>query len=159
VEENLSRIPFSPQEEHTISSMARWMRFMAVVGIVGSILLLLFAVLGVGLYSAAHGLAESSPNWVKLQKFIDEAGWLVYLVLAVFLLAAAVALWQNFALYHAGDYFDLVARTDVADQDYLARGLDKLRTYFKIQVLIVLITVAVAFGTALTMVATTRHVQ
>jgi magnesium-transporting ATPase (P-type) len=159
VEEKLSRIPFTREEELTISSMARWMRFMAVVGIVAGILMLFFVVLGVGLFSAARGLGQASPKWTELDKFFNQAGAWLYVLLAAFLLAAVVSLWQNFALYHAGDYFHLVAGTDVADLDYLSRGLDKLRTFFKIQVLVAVITVVVAFGTALVLLAVTHHVS
>jgi hypothetical protein len=159
VEEKLSRIPFTREDEQTVISMARWMRFMAVVGIVGGILMLVCLVLGVGLFAAAQELAQSSPKWAELKGLFEQAGPLLYLMLAVFLLMAIAALWQNFALYHAGDYFNLVARTDVADLDYLARGLDKLRLFFKIQVLVVIVTVAVAFGTALALPAVIRHSQ
>jgi hypothetical protein len=157
VEENLSRIPFTREEEETISSMARWMRFMAVVGIVSGFLILFVLVLGAGLIAAGQELGESSSKWADLKKLIDETGLLLYCILAIFLLMVIAALWQNFALYHAGDYFNLVARTDVADLDYLARGLDKLRIFFKIQVVVVLVTVAVAFGTGLAMLAVIRH--
>jgi hypothetical protein len=157
--ENLARIPFTRDEEQTISSMARWMRFMAIVGIVGGSLMLFLVVLGVGLFSATRGLSQSSPKWGDLDRFFNEAGPWLYFLLAVFLVAAVCALWQNFALYHAGDYFNLVARTDVADLDYLTRGLDKLRTFFKIQVLLVLITVVLAFGTALVLLAVTHPVS
>jgi hypothetical protein len=155
VEERLARIPFAPQDEETIASMARWMRFMAVVGIIAGILLAFTVVVGIGLVSAGQSLGES-PQWADLRRVLNEAGQWLYGLLAVGLLAAAVTLWQNFALYHAGDDFNLVARTDVADLDYLARGLDKLRTYFKIQVLVVVVTVAVAVGTALAVLAVTR---
>src|ERR1043166_1637135 len=37
----LSRIPLSKEEELTVGSMARWMRFMAVVGICGALFMLL----------------------------------------------------------------------------------------------------------------------
>ena len=157
MEENLSRIPFTREEEETISSMARWMRFMAVVGIVSGFLILFVLVLGAGLIAAGQELGESSSKWADLKKLIDETGLLLYCILAIFLLMVIAALWQNFALYHAGDYFNLVARTDVADLDYLARGLDKLRIFFKIQVVVVLVTVAVAFGTGLAMLAVIRH--
>jgi hypothetical protein len=159
VEEKLPRIPFTRAEEETIGSMARWMRFMAMVGIVGGILMLFFAVLGAGVVAALHQLGQSSPKWVTVNRLFEDAGSWLYIMFAAFLLAAIVALWQSFALYHAGDYFNLVARTDVADLDYLAAGLDKLRTYFKIQVMIVIIAVAVAFGTALAMLTVIRHVQ
>jgi hypothetical protein len=134
------------------------MRFMAVVGIVGGFLLLGVLVLGIGLLSAARGLGESAPQLAGLLKALDEAGPWLYFLLAVVLLAAVAALWQSFALYHAGDHFDLVARTDDADLDYLARGMDNLRTYFKVQVLVVLVTAVVALATALVLVAVTRPV-
>lgn len=159
MEEKLSRIPFTREEEQTIYSMARWMRFMSVVGIAGCILMLFVLVLGVGLFAAGQELGQSSPKFAEVKRFFDQAGLLLYLLLAVFLLAAIANLWQNFALYRASDEFGLMARTDIADVDYLAHGLDKLRTFFKIQVLVVLIAVAVAFGTALTMVAVLSHAQ
>lgn len=157
MDENLSRIPFSRVEEQTIASMARWMRFMAVVGIVGGFMLLFFAVLGLGLVAMAQGLGDDSPKWAERLRSINETGGVLYALLAVFLLAAIVSLWQNFALYRAGDHFHAVAVTDVADLEYLSRGLDRLRIYFKVQVLIVVVTVATAFGAALTLVALGRH--
>jgi hypothetical protein len=156
VPENLSRIPFTREEEETILSMTRWMRFMAVVGIVSGFLILFFLVLGIGVFSAAGGLRGSLPHQAELQRFLDQMGPWVYLMLGAFLVAALAVLWQNFALFHASDSFTLMARTDVADLDYLSRGLDQLRTFFKIQVLIVLVTVLTAFGTALALVAAWR---
>jgi hypothetical protein len=157
VEEDLARVPFTREEEQTIASMARWMRFMAVVGIVGALLLLFFAVLGVGLLSAVWGLGESSPEGAERRRVLADAAPWLSLLLAAVLVTAAAALWQNFALYRASDYFNLVARTDLADLDYLARGLDRLRVFFKVQVLIVVVTVVVAFGAALAVLAVTRH--
>jgi hypothetical protein len=155
----VERVPFSRDEEQTISSMARWMRFMAVVGIIGGIMILVSLVLGIGLHSATRSLSVSSTDWAKLQKVFDELGPTLYFVAGAFLLVAVISLWQAFVLYHAGDYFNQVAQTDVADVDYLARGLDKLRTYYKIQVLVVLVTVAVAFGAGATLAVLTRQGQ
>lgn len=124
---------------------------MAVVGIVGGFLLAFFAVLGIGLVSAASWGREASPQ------VIQDFGPLLYLMLAIFLLAGAAALWQNFALYHAGDSFQAVAETDVADVDHLADGLDRLRLFFKIQVLVAVVTVVVAFVAGLALVALTER--
>ena len=115
MEGNLARIPFSPQEEETIASMARWMRFMAVIGLIGGILMAFAVLVGIGVVSAGQGLAEASPQWAEVRRTLDRAGPWLYGLLAVGLLAAAVSVWQNFVLYHSGDYFQLVARTDVAD--------------------------------------------
>jgi hypothetical protein len=155
--ENMSRIPFSAAEEETISSMARWMRFIAVLGIIGGILMLVVVVVGVGLFSAAHGFGANVPRWGEVERFLEATGPLIYVMLVVALLVVAVTLWQNFSLYHAGDFFDRVARTDVADLDYLASGLDRLRMYFKIQVLAVVVFVAVSFVTAFATVAVISH--
>jgi hypothetical protein len=157
MDEQLSRIPFSRAEEQTINSMARWMRFMAVVGLIGGFLILFLVVLGIGLFAAFRGMGDASPKLGNLNQFFEQAGEWLYFLLGVFLLVAIVTLWQNFALYHAGDYFHQVASTDVADVDNLAHGLDRLRTFFKIQVLVVLITVVAAFVAALAMLAFTRH--
>jgi hypothetical protein len=157
VAENLSRIPFTRAEEETIRSMARWMRFMAVVGIVVCILMLFFVVLGAGLFSAGRGLVQASPKWAEVERFFEDVGSWLYVLLGVFLLAAIVSLWQNFALYHAGDSFHLVADTDVADVDYLTQGLDKLRTFFKIQVLVAVISVVVAFVVGLALLAISQR--
>ena len=157
MDEPLSRIPFSRDEEHTIGSMARWMRFIAVVGIVGASLILLVLLVAAGVYSGAQSLTESSPAWAKVQAFIETTGPLIYLVAAAFLLATAVSFWQNFTLYHAGDDFNMVARTDTADLDYLSRGLDRLRVFFEIQVMVVFATIAIAVGTALVILAMLGH--
>jgi hypothetical protein len=70
-------IPFTREEEQTIRSMARWMRFMAVVGVVAATLMLFLVLLGVGLVSAGHGLGQSSPKWAEVERFFDQAGsWL-----------------------------------------------------------------------------------
>ena len=42
----------------------------------------------------------------------------------------------GFVLYQAADDFDRVARTDVADQDYIAAGVAQLNTYFKVSILL-----------------------
>jgi hypothetical protein len=157
VDEQLSRIPFSRADEQTINSMARWMRFMAVVGLIGGFLILFLVVLGIGLFAAFQGMGEASPKLGGLNQFLEQAGEWLYFLLGVFLLVAIVTLWQNFALYHAGDHFHQVASTDVADVDNLAHGLDSLRTYFKIQVLVVLIAVIAAFVAALAMLAVLHH--
>jgi hypothetical protein len=155
--DKLSRIPFTVAEEDTISSMARWMRFIAMLGIIGGILMLVLVVLGIGLFSTTHGLGEASPKWAEVERFLASAGPLLYVMLAAALLMVAISLWQNFALYNAGDFFNRVARTDVADVDYLSSGLDRLRLYFKIQVRVVVVAVVVGFVTAFAMIAVISH--
>src|SRR4051812_33891633 len=100
----MPRIPLSVEEEHTVTSMARWMRFMAVVGICGSLFMLLLVVLGAGIYSTVQSMAKAAadPEWAKIQAFLASHGWIPYLLGAVFLVAAGISLWQNMILYHAG---------------------------------------------------------
>lgn len=138
--ESLSRVPLSLEEEHTVGSMARWMRFMAVVGICGGFAMLFFLVLGTGLYSV-HVFSYIGPTsdarWAKIAAFMASSGAMPYLLICAVLLVAFVTLWQNMVLFHAGDDFHVVTTTDTADLDYLAKGLDRLRLFFKIQVLAV----------------------
>jgi hypothetical protein len=154
----MSRIPLSLEEEHTLGSMARWMRFMAVVGICAALAMLLIIVLAIGVFSMTHAVPgpASDPREAKIQAFLASAGPLPYILAAAFLVAAGVALWQNMILFHAGDDFHLVTTTDTADLDYLAHGLDRLRTFFKIQVLTVAVAVTVAFVAGIVAVALMR---
>ena len=156
--EPLARIPLTLEEEHTVASMSRWMRFMAIVGICGALVMILVVMLAIGVYSSLHGIdaPTSDPRWPRIQAIIIASGTLPYALGGAFLLAAAVALWQNTILFRAGDDFHLVATTDTADLDYLALGLDRLRTFFKIQVLTAVIAVAVAFVTGVVIVGLMR---
>ena len=151
--EPLSRVPLSLEEEHTVGSMARWMRFMAVVGICGGLIMLFVLLLASGVYSSLHALVRvgpaTDPRLAKIADFIASNGAMPYLVGGVLLVTAVVILWQNMILFHAGDDFHLVATTDTADLDYLSRGLDRLRSFFKIQVLAVVVAVSLTLVTAL----------
>jgi len=151
--EPLSRVPLSLEEEHTVGSMARWMRFMAIVGICGGLVMLFFLVLGTGLYTSARVLSRigptSDPRWAKIAAFMTSSGVIPYLLVLAFLVVALVTLWQNMVLFRAGDDFHLVATTDTADLDYLAKGLDRLRLFFKIQVLAVIVALSLTLLTAL----------
>src|SRR4051812_32917036 len=98
----MPRIPLSAEDEHTVSSMSRWMRFMAVVRICGSLFMLLLVVLGSGIYSTIQRMAKSAsdPEWVKIQAFLATHAWVPYVLGFVFALAAGISLWQNMILYH-----------------------------------------------------------
>jgi hypothetical protein len=125
------------------------MRFMAVVGICAGFVMLFVLVISAGVYSSLHALVRigptTDPRVARVAAFMASNGVMAYILGCVLLLAAAVTLWQNMILFHAGDDFHLMATTDTADLDYLARGLDRLRSFFKIQVL----AVAAAFSLAL----------
>ena len=153
VPESLTRVPLSLEEEHTVGSMARWMRFMAVVGICAGFVMFFVLVLGAGVFSSLHALVRvgptTDPRIARIAAFMASSGVMPYLFGCVLLVAAAVTLWQNMMLFHAGDDFHLVASTDTADLDYLARGLDRLRSYFKIQVLAIAAALTLALVSAI----------
>jgi hypothetical protein len=153
VPEPLSRVPLSLEEEHTVGSMSRWMRFMAVVGICGGFVMLFVLVLVTSVYSGFHALFRvgptTDPRAAKIAAFIASNGAMPYVLGCVLLVAAGITLWQHMILFHAGDDFHLMATTDTADLDYLARGLDRLRSFFKIQVLAVIVALSLTFVTAL----------
>ncbi|HXG13151.1 MAG TPA: hypothetical protein VNK04_25560 [Gemmataceae bacterium] len=147
----LSRVPFRADEEAMIASMARWMRFIAVYTIIVGFLLF-FVVLVIAVFlSVAQGAEDRSL--ARAREFIEAHAAPLIVLVAAALAAAVVVTWSGFVLYQAGDNFSLVARTDLADQDYLARGFEKLRVYYMIQVLtvvfFVIIALLVVFSTVL----------
>jgi hypothetical protein len=71
----------------------------------------------------------------------------------VILAVSGMTIWAGGALHQAGEDFKLVASTDVADQLYVARGLDRLRLFFKLEVLkaaLGLVLVALFIGLVVT---------
>lgn len=138
----LQRIPFGTKEELMVQSAARWMRFMAVVQIVGSLL----GILGVLIFGVVwKALVESELAKrfsAETQLFIPEGLGTIVLVMCVFLgVTMLVALWAGSLLYGAADRFDRVAKTDEADQDYLAEAFAKLKTFFVVEAAFALLTV------------------
>jgi hypothetical protein len=135
-EQALSRIPFLRRDELMILSMSRWMRFIAAVKIIGGFLtvfVLLVALIFVGI-----GASTGRPELGKLEQFVAENRlllgglWIFAMILAV----AGTVL--GYVLYHAADDFDRVARSDEADQDYVANGLLRLKIYIQVSILLAL---------------------
>jgi hypothetical protein len=145
----LSRIPFLRRDELMILSMARWMRFIGAVKVVGSLLttfLLLVALIFVG-----AGMSTGRAEFGKVERIVSE-NRLMFSVLGLFALALSVAgAVLGYVLYQAADDFDQVARSDEADQDYIASGLLRLKMYFQVSILLGIATalIGVAAGAVL----------
>lgn len=110
------RIPFDPSDERAIASGATWAIVSAVVSTVSSLLSVLVA-------GSAGGDQE------------DLLGEIIGLVITIISSA-----W----LFQAGMLFRKVATTDVADQKYLIAGFAKLRSYFRLVVILVIIALCFA---------------
>jgi hypothetical protein len=142
----LSRIPFRVRDELMIISMARWMRFIGVIQILAGLVAGFFLL--VGLIYAGAALGTDRPALGELGRLI-AASPLTCFVLGIFGLVLAVAgTLLGFVLYQAADEFERVARSDVADQDYLTAGIVHLKTYFKVTILlnVAALLVAIAGG-------------
>jgi hypothetical protein len=87
------------------------------------------------------------PAFGRLHSQLNTAGPGIYALMIALLVAGGVAVWAGTVLYRSGDDFNNVARTDLADQDFLARGLDRLRLFFKIQVLMTVFWALVSVAT------------
>ncbi|HZW31018.1 MAG TPA: hypothetical protein VFF52_09945 [Isosphaeraceae bacterium] len=149
-ERALSRIPFRVRDELMIISMARWMRFIGVIKVVGGLLTGFFLLVGV-IYLGA-GLSTDLPALGKLGRTVAE-NRLTFFALALFALLLTVAgTLLGFVLYTAADDFERVARSDEADQDYITAGVRQLNTYFKLSILLgvaaVLVGLTAAIGLA-----------
>ena len=82
-----------------------------------------------------------------VRRLVTENQAIFYSLAAFAVLAAVVGTALGFVLYQAADNFDRVARTDVADADYIAAGVAELVAYFKWSVLFGLTAVLVAITT------------
>jgi hypothetical protein len=169
-ENSLSRIPFRVRDEMTILSMARWMRFIGAIKVVGglvTVFVLLVGIIYIGaVLNAAPAPASGSSTITvtvgdrtehvpldKLRRLISE-NQVTFYALGVFaLIVAVVGTALGFVLYQAADDFDRVARTDVADQDYITAGVRQLKTYLKVSVLLGVAAALVAVTAGIGLVA------
>jgi hypothetical protein len=150
-EQSLSHIPFRLRDELMIQSMARWMRFIGVVKLVTGLVAVFFVLVGLIFVGAEMGAGLSALG--RAGKVIVENQF-PFFVLAFFALILSVAgTVLGYVLYQAADNFEKVARTDVADQDYITAGLIQLKVYVKVSILLgfaaVLVALTAGVGLAL----------
>lgn len=149
---SLVRIPFRPEDELTILSMVRWMRFIAVLTIIVGFLAL-FAVLTTTFFMSFALIPVTMRLGEGAEAVVIERQYLVVAAIAAIVMSA-VNIYLGFILYEAADNFEQMVRTDLADQAYLAQGLDSLRRYFQIFVAVAVLTFLV--GAAVAVAFTTR---
>jgi hypothetical protein len=150
-ENSLSRIPFRVRDELVILSMARWMRFIGVIKVVSGLLTGFFVLVGLIYVGAELGTGLLALG--KIGPIISENA-VTFFCLGLFALILTVAgTVLGVVLYHAADDFERVARTDVADQDYITSGVMQLNTYFKVSILLGVATVLVAITAAIGLAA------
>ncbi len=150
-ENSLSRIPFLVRDELVILSMARWMRFIGVIKVVTGLLLGFIVLVGLIFVGAQLGSRSGLPALGRTGRVVSENP-VTFFALGLFALLLTVASTVlGVVLYHAADDFERVARTDVADQDYITAGVMQLNTYFKVSILlgVAAVLVAITAGMAL----------
>ena len=127
------RIPFSPGDEERIASAGLWGIIVAVTSIASTLLSVGAAVLTVVRLSGSLASLGSLGGGSSLYMMLIPAavGLAIQVFLAVWLLQASLA-------------FRKVALTDEADQHYLLRGFHKLRNYF--MMIGILIIIGVSLG-------------
>ena len=119
------RIPFSPGDEERIASAGLWGMIVAITSIASTLL-------GTGtslvtLYRLPGGAADT---FRYLSLIPAAVGLTVQVLLGIWLLQASLA-------------FRKVALTDEADQQHLLRGFSKLRNYFMMIGIMIIIGVTV----------------
>ncbi len=114
-EEALARIPFGPTEEQTIVGAAVWMRRMAAFQIWFGAWLAIMMVWAIGTLLTGSQLAGG------IGFALGTATWALYL------------LWGGYILLLVAKHLDLVAKTDEADQVFLAVSFDNLKQYFMLE--------------------------
>jgi hypothetical protein len=145
----LSRIPFRVRDELMIISMSRWMRFIGVVQILGGLVAGFFLLVGLIYAGAAPG--NERPGLGQVGRLVAENPFTCLVLGIVGLVVAVAGTLLGFVLYQAADEFEQVARSDVADQDYITAGIVHLKTYFKVSILlsVAAILAAIAGGIVL----------
>lgn len=117
------RIPFTEEDERRIASAATWGLIVSISSIVTALLSL-----------AVQGQAVSNLGAVP-----RELQGIMAPMLVGGLIQALLTVLFNVWLLQASLAFRKVALTDEADQAYLLLGLRKLRAYFMIQVILILV--------------------
>ncbi len=139
-EEKLSRVPFTVADEQMVASMAKWMRFIAIVTILSGLLMLFSCLLALVFGSTIVNEFAGAGKLGQLGDFIAAHQTMLLVWLLVSLVLSAASTYSGFVLSQAAEHFASVAKTDEADQDYLAAGFVSLKTFFMIQVTIALLS-------------------
>jgi hypothetical protein len=143
-ESALSHIPFELKDELMIHSMARWMKFVGIVKIVGSLVMMFVVLVGL-IYSGVElGAGAELAPLGKAGRILADNKVTFFSLGAFALILAVVGTILGFVLTQAADDFEQVVRTNEADQDYITAGLIQLETYFKYSILLALAAVPVA---------------
>lgn len=149
----LSRIPFRVEDELMIASMARWMGFIGWFVMVVSAIGLFFILLGSLFCMFVLGSSEQMLEKMgSFGEFLQANQSTLAFLFAALLLLNSMQIAAGYYLYWASRDFDNVARTDEADQDFLASGLTRLRDAAKISTTVALfqLLVNILAGLALT---------
>ncbi|MCH9682999.1 MAG: hypothetical protein K0V04_16305 [Deltaproteobacteria bacterium] len=113
-----AHIPFTDEDERKIASAATWGMIVAITSIsTGAISLLM-----------QLSVMSSLPSGMKALVLVPVVQAAVTILLNLWLLQASLA-------------FRKVALTDEADQEYLLAGFRKLRAYFMVQVILILVAI------------------
>jgi hypothetical protein len=150
-ETSLSRIPFRVRDELIIISMARWMRFIGAIKVVAGLITGFMLLVGLIYVGAEFGTGLSGLGKPGRLVFQNPVTFFALGLFALLMTAVSTAL--GVVLYHAADDFERVARTDLADQDYITAGVTQLNTYFKVSILLGVASVLVAMAAALALTA------
>lgn len=151
--ESLSRIPFRVEDELMIASMARWMGFIGWFVMIVSAIGVFFIVLGMLFCLLVLGSGgEFLEKMGSFGEFLRANQSTLAFLFAALLLLNSLQIAAGYYLYWASRDFDNVARTNEADQDYLASGLTRLRNCAKISTTVAIfqLLVNILAGLALT---------
>jgi hypothetical protein len=131
--QSLSRIPFRVEDELMIASMARWMgfigRFVMIVSAIGLFLVLLGFCFCLLMFAGSGAIIEKLGPFGE---FLKENQSTLMVLAAAMCLLNALQIAAGYYLFWASRDFDNVARTNEADQDFLASGLTRLKNCAKI---------------------------
>jgi hypothetical protein len=152
-ENSLSRIPFRVRDELVILSMARWMRFIGVIKVVVGLFLGFIVLVGLIFVGAELSSSAGLAALGKAGRLASDNP-VTFFALGIFaLVLAGAGTVLGVVLCHAADDFERVARSDVADQDYITAGVSQLNIYFKVSILLGVAAALVGITAAMALIA------
>ena len=139
----VARIPFDVADEKKIVSAAQWGIITAVTSLVSISISAVLIVVKLMQVLPMMSAQPSHPGMGGLLSLMKVAGTVL---LVVSLVAMVITVLLDVWLIQASLAFRKVAVTDVADQHYLLLGFAKLRNYFMLMGIMLLLSVLAAVG-------------
>ena len=147
-ERPLSRIPFDPREERVVLGLARWMGLLGRFQIVAAtfIFVVLLAVTGIVTTAEVLEPAANAAGQVPLVSIGEVPRGTVAIVVAIVVAFSLLFLRGGMLLIAGAEDLESVHAKEALDQDHLDSALGRLRTYFVLESLFMVVIAGATYA-------------